>query len=216
MTPEAGSSLLDQVRQNLTLNNELIVVGETVQLTPQNEGDTVETVNIFIRPVQDLGFDGNRLYEFQMQTAEPLVRAPFSQSYMNRVTRPFYGGTVIYESVIRDLQFGYYSFDEIVGRKKHVGRVVLELFDKEARDRLVDNEGKEVISQLRAAVRAIVVYILPNDSLARLTLAYEEGLNQDTIIKDRTLDALKHGLTANQISAIENGDNPFPEIRYKL
>ncbi|MBI2334453.1 hypothetical protein HYU96_01500 [Candidatus Daviesbacteria bacterium] len=215
LDPEAGTSLLIQVRHNLALSNELVFVGETVQLTPQNEDDKVETVSIFIRPTQDLGFDGNRLNQFQVTTVDPLIEPLLHQAYMHKVVRPFYGGSGIYENVIQDLQFGYYAFDEIVGRKQHVGRVVLELFDREARGRLVDKESEEFTTQLRAAIRTIAVYILPNDSLAKLALAYEGGLRQDTVIKDRALDVLKHGLTANQISAIASGSNPFPEIRYK-
>src|SRR3989344_2490030 len=208
--PETGSSLLVQVRHNLALSNELVVVGETVQLTSHNQNEVVERVQIFIRPTQDLGFDGNRLYEFQMQTAEPPIRPVLLHSYINQITRPFWGGTGIHEGVVVNLQFGYYAFDEIVGRKKYAGRVVLELFDKEARDRLLAKAGEEFTFQPQAAVRAMAVYVLPNDSLAKLVLVYEEGLSQDTVIKDATLDALKHGLTANQIRAIENGSNPFP------
>lgn len=211
--PEGDKSLLYQIRYNLALNEDLVVVGETFQATPQN--DRIETVRIFVRPDQDLGLDGIRLYEFQRDTIDPLLRPLFKQGYEDRIDRPFYGGGGVYENTIIDLQFGFYALDEIIGRKKHVGRVELELFDEEAKDRLSATENEEFTFQYAAATRAIEVYVLPNDSIAKLVLAYEQGLNQGTVTKDRTLDSLKHGLTADQLRAIVAGESPLPEIRYK-
>lgn len=213
LTPEAGKSLLYQVRYNLALNEDLVVVGETYLPTPQN--DRVETVRMFVRPDQDLGMNGNELCDFQRRTIDPLIRPLFKFGYENRIDRPFYGGVGVYENTILDLQFGYYALDEIVGRKKNVGRVELDLFDKEAKDRLSAAAEEEFTFQSVAATRAIEVYVLPNDSLAKLALAYEEGLKQGSAIKTSALDNLKHGLTAEQVRTILAGKSPLPEIRYR-
>ena len=46
-------------------------------------------------------------------------------------------------------------------------------------------------------------------------MVYEHGLNQGTIIQNGVLYNLRHGLSAEQLKAILDGNNPFPEILYK-
>lgn len=210
---ERNQSLLDQVRCGLALDEDLVVVGETIQTTPQN--DEVETIGIFVRPDQDLGFDGDKLYKLQRQVIDPILHSLFRQSYKYKLERSFYGGTGTDKDTTLDLQFGYHSLNEIIGHRKLVGRIILDLFDKEAQGRFVAAENEELTFESRAATRTIKVYILPNDSIAKLVLAYEEGLNQGMVVQNRTLDSLKHGLTAEQIRMAIAGENPFPEIRYK-
>ena len=81
-TPEAGKSLLYQIRYQLALNEDLVVAGETFHVTPQN--NRVETVRIFVRPDQDLGFNGDRLHDFQNRSLDPLIRPLFKHGIVLR------------------------------------------------------------------------------------------------------------------------------------